>query len=143
MRKGIMEPTVLAAIAVFALMVVTWLVSLKLHDVSIVDPIWGPAFVLAAAACAVAGEDSAGVRWLLLGMTAVWGLRLGWHLIRRKLIEPEEDRRYAVMRKRKGSSFPLWSLFVIFGFRGLLVVIVSLPIQFAAANDGASICARG
>ena len=38
-----------AAIAVAALMLALWLVSIPLRDVSIVDPAWGPAFVLVAA----------------------------------------------------------------------------------------------
>jgi steroid 5-alpha reductase family enzyme len=35
-----------AAIVVAGLMVVLWLISIVLKDVSIVDPAWGPAFVL-------------------------------------------------------------------------------------------------
>jgi steroid 5-alpha reductase family enzyme len=36
-----------------------------------------------------------GRRWLVAGLTAAWGLRLGWYLARRKLTDREEDRRYA------------------------------------------------
>jgi steroid 5-alpha reductase family enzyme len=67
-------------------------------------------------------------------MTLLWGLRLGGSLLRRKLAEPEEDRRYARMRRAKGDSFVLWSLGTIFGLQGLLVLIVSLPIQAASVR---------
>ena len=122
-----------AAAAVAVLMVGLWLMSIRLRDVSIVDPAWGPAFVLVALVAALAGSGSGDARrWLLFALTAAWGIRLGTHLVRRKLGDPEEDRRYAVMRERRGSSFVPWSLVAIFGLQGLLVLIVSLPIQVAA-----------
>jgi steroid 5-alpha reductase family enzyme len=124
--------TAVAAAAVVVLMVSLWLISIPLRDVSIVDPAWGPAFVLAALACAVAGSGDSARRWLLFGLTAVWGLRLGAYLTVRKLGDSAEDRRYAVMRERKGSSFVPWSLVAIFGLQGLLVLVVSLPVQVAA-----------
>ncbi|MFL5863372.1 MAG: DUF1295 domain-containing protein [Solirubrobacteraceae bacterium] len=126
-----------AAIGVAVLMLALWLVSISLRDVSIVDPAWGPAFVLVALVAAIAGEGCVGRRWLLLAMTAVWGVRLGAHLLVRKLREPGEDRRYAALRERRGASFVLWSLVGIFGLQGLLVLIVSLPTQVAADRGGA------
>jgi steroid 5-alpha reductase family enzyme len=128
--------TVLAyvAIAVAALMLALWLLSIRLRDVSIVDPVWGPMFVVVALVAALAGDGSAGRRWLLVGLTAAWGLRLGIHLIRRKLGDREEDRRYARMREAKGERFILWSLVAIFGLQGLLVLVVSLPIQASSVR---------
>jgi steroid 5-alpha reductase family enzyme len=127
------SPTGYAAAAVAALMVGLWLISIRLRDVSIVDPAWGPAFVLVALIAALAGSGSGDARrWLLFALTAAWGIRLGAYLLRRKLGDREEDRRYAVMRERRGPSFVPWSLVWIFGFQGLLVLIVSLPIQVAA-----------
>lgn len=129
-----MEVTLIATAATAILMLATWAVSLRRADASIIDPIWGPAFVIVALTCALAGDQGAEVRWLLLAMTAVWGLRLGWHLIRRKIREPEEDRRYTAMREREGDRFPLWSLVMVFGLQGLLVMIVSAPLQAAATG---------
>jgi steroid 5-alpha reductase family enzyme len=128
--------TAIAAVAVAALMLGLWLVSIPLRDVSIVDPAWGPAFVLVALVAALAGGGCAGRRSLLLGLTAVWGLRLGAYLLVRKLREPDEDRRYAQIRERRGGAFVVWSLVGIFGLQGLLVLIVSLPVQVAAGRGG-------
>jgi steroid 5-alpha reductase family enzyme len=130
-----MRVTLLATAAVAVLMLLTWLESIRRSDVSIVDPIWGPAFVLVAIVATLAGDADADVRWLLLGMTAAWGVRLGGYLISRKLREPEEDPRYAAMRKRVGSGFALWSLVNVFLVQGLLVLVVSLPLQFAASGE--------
>jgi len=126
----------LSAAAVAVLMVVVWGVSVRVSDASIVDLVWGPAFVLVALVAALAGHGDATRRWLLFAMTAAWGLRLGLHLTRRKLGEREEDRRYAAMRERKGEGFTLWSLWAVFGTQGVLVLIVSLPIQAAANRPG-------
>jgi steroid 5-alpha reductase family enzyme len=127
-----------AAAAVAALMFALWLVSVRVRDVSIVDPAWGPMFVVVAVVAAVAGGGGAGRRWLVLAMTAAWGLRLGSYLLARKLSDPEEDRRYARMRRAKGDRFVLWSLGMIFGLQGLLVLVVSLPIT-ASSVRGAGI----
>jgi len=125
-----------AAIAVAALMLALWLASIPLRDVSIVDPAWGPAFVVVAIVAAVAGDGCLGRRWLLLAMTAVWGLRLGAYLLARKLGDRSEDRRYAAMREQRGAAFVPWSLVMIFGLQGLLVLVVSLPVQVAAGRGG-------
>jgi steroid 5-alpha reductase family enzyme len=125
-----------AAAAVAVLMIGLWAISLRLKDVSIVDPVWGPAFVLVALVAALSGDGCTGRRWLLAAMTAAWGLRLGGHLLRRKLGDPEEDRRYAQMRERKGDAFALWSLYAVFGVQGLLVLVVSLPLQVSAEAGG-------
>jgi steroid 5-alpha reductase family enzyme len=126
-----------AAIAVAVLMAALWLASIPLRDVSIVDPAWGPAFVLVAVVAALTADGCVGRRWLLAAMTGVWGLRLGSYLLVRKLGDRSEDRRYAVMRERRGASFVPWSLVMIFGVQGLLVLIVSLPVQVAAGRGGA------
>ena len=123
-----------AAAAVAALMVTLWAVSVRIKDVSIVDPAWGPAFVLVALTSAVSGDGDGARRWLIAAMTAVWGARLGVHLANRKRHEPEEDRRYAAMRDQRGDAFTRWSLYGIFGTQGLLVLVVSLPITVSAQS---------
>jgi steroid 5-alpha reductase family enzyme len=129
--------TAYAAMAVAALMVELWLLSLAFRDVSIIDPAWGPASVVVALVAVLVGDGCLGRRWLLLAMTAVWGLRLGIYLLLRKVHEAGEDRRYAALRERRGDTFAIWSLVAIFGLQGLLVLIVSLPIQVAADRGGA------
>jgi steroid 5-alpha reductase family enzyme len=125
------------AAGVALLMLVLWAISIRIRDVSIVDPAWGPAFVIVALAGALAGDGCLGRRWLVFGMTVLWGLRLGAYLTSRKLGDADEDKRYAAMRERKGDAFIPWSLWSIFGTQGLLVLIVSLPISVAAGRpDG-------
>ncbi|MGI8429870.1 MAG: DUF1295 domain-containing protein [Solirubrobacteraceae bacterium] len=127
----------LSAAAVALLMALVWALSVVRRDASIVDPVWGPAFVLVAVVGTLAGGGDPVRRWLLLAMTAAWGLRLGLHLTRRKLGEPEEDRRYAAMRAKRGAGFAVWSLWAIFAVQAGLVLIVSLPLQAAAERPAA------
>ena len=120
-----------AAGAVLALMLVVWLVSIRLQDVSIIDPVWGPALALVGVVAAFIGDGDSARRWLLAAMVVVWGARLGVHLAIRKAHEGEEDRRYAAMRAEH-ENFNAWSLIWIFGTQGLLVLVVALPLQAAA-----------
>jgi len=126
-----------AAAGVALLMLVLWGISIRIRDVSIIDPAWGPAFVIVALAGLAAGDVCLGRRWLVFAMTALWGLRLGAYLTVRKLGDPGEDKRYAAMRERKGDAFIPWSLWAIFGTQALLVLVVSLPVSVVAGRPGA------
>jgi steroid 5-alpha reductase family enzyme len=120
-----------SAAALLVVMVASWGLSLRLRDVSIVDVIWGPAFVVVAwIGVAVEGGDR---RLLLAVLVTLWGLRLGLHLFARKLRERREDPRYGAWRERHGDRFPLVSLVNVFLLQGALVWVVSLPVQ--AAGD--------
>jgi steroid 5-alpha reductase family enzyme len=122
----------LSAVALLVLMLAGWGLSLRLRDVSIVDVMWGPAFVVVAwIAFAVEGG---GRRALIAALVTVWGLRLGAHLLARKLRERREDPRYGAWRERYGDRFALVSLCNVFLLQGALVWVVSLPVQ-AAGNS--------
>lgn len=125
---------VTAAITIVALMLVTWLVSLALTNASIVDIVWGLGFVLVAWAVRITVDDGLDARqWLLTAMTTVWGLRLAGYLAWRNHGKGE-DYRYRAMRKRHGARFGLVSLGTVFGFQGLMMWIVSLPVQLGQAD---------
>lgn len=112
-----------------------WVISLLVRDASIVDPFWGPGFVLIAWTAFVAAEDP-GSRGLLLAiLVTVWGLRLGLHLAVRNLGKGE-DYRYQAFRKRWGRRFPAVSLGTVFLLQALLAWVVSLPVQVAMVDGG-------
>jgi steroid 5-alpha reductase family enzyme len=124
-------PTVLisSALLVAVLMTVTALVARRIGRVVIVDLVWGLGFVLVALLCAVVGD--APVRWVLLGMVGVWGLRLAWHVGRRVVATSEEDPRYAKMLEGRTFGFAVRQVFLT---QGLALWFVSLPVQVAAAS---------
>lgn len=126
-----LDPYLVNLGAVVALMVVTWLASLVLRDVSIVDPVWGLAFVVIAwsTLLQLGGPADASPRSrLIVALVTAWGLRLAVYLAWRKA-GMAEDARYVRMRERIGPSFPLVSLVVVFGLQAMLAWTVALPIQ--------------
>ena len=119
---------VTSAIAIFVLMVATWLVSLKLKNASIVDIIWGFGFVVVAWTVRFTVDGNSTRQLLLVAATSVWGLRLATYLWWRNHGHGE-DYRYKAMRRKHGERFGLVSLYTVFGTQGLLMWIVSLPVQ--------------
>jgi steroid 5-alpha reductase family enzyme len=113
---------------IMGLMVLLWLVSLAITNASIVDVFWGLGFVVVAwLSCWLAqGHGTRAV--LLVALTSVWGLRLGGYLAWRNLGHGE-DPRYRDMRERNGPHFWLISLGTVFGLQGLLIAVISLPLQ--------------
>lgn len=112
-------------------MLLLWLLSIPLRNASIVDIFWGPAFALVALVGWWLGDGDIGRRTLLAALTIIWGLRLGTYLAMRN-IGHGEDARYARWRKRiedADGNFTWHSLMMVFGLQGLLVIIVSLPVQ--------------
>lgn len=123
-----MNMFVLTAIVVIIAMLGLWLLSLRLKDASIVDIFWGLGFVLIAWTSFVLSYGYRPRRLLLCSLVTIWGVRLALHLWRRNHGRPE-DYRYAAMRKRHGAQFKWVSLGLVFGLQGLLMWIISLPLQ--------------
>jgi len=64
---------------------------------------------------------------------AAWAIRLWLHLLLRSRGRPE-DPRYAAFRRRYGPDRYWWiSFFQVFLLQGCLVVVISAPLQLAAA----------
>ena len=123
-----------AGIAILALMLTTWAISIAVTNASIVDIVWGLGFVLVAWVVRIGTDQGDNARqWLLVGMTTVWGLRLATHLFIRNHGKGE-DYRYRAMRKHYGPRFGLISLATVFGLQGALMFIVSLPVQLGQAD---------
>lgn len=121
-----------SGVAIAALMLPLWVVSVLKRDVSIVDAFWGPGFVLVAwVAWALSGRPASAPGLVLPIAVSVWGLRLGVYLAWRNWGEPE-DARYVAIRKG-WPAFWLTSLGVVFGLQGVLLWIVALPVQLAAS----------
>ncbi|HVN86161.1 MAG TPA: DUF1295 domain-containing protein [Candidatus Binatia bacterium] len=113
------------------LMFSVWLLATALRNVGIVDIFWGLGFTLIAIFSWALGDGYAGRRLLVAALTSIWGLRLASYLFWRNWGQ-EEDYRYQAMRRRHGPRFPVVSLYTVFGLQGVLMWIVSLPVQVAA-----------
>lgn len=124
-----------SAVTILAIMLVLWLLSLRLRDASIADIAWGPVFVVVALIGFLWGDGWEGRQILVLAMVSLWGLRLGWHIWRRNRGKGE-DPRYAKWREEHGQAWRWRSLVQVFLLQGLLLWVISLPIQLAMTVSG-------
>ena len=69
-----------------------WIVSLVKDDVSIVDSVWSLMFLIAALAYLAAAEITGPRAVLVLGLVAVWALRLAIYITWRNHGKPEDYR---------------------------------------------------
>ena len=125
------------AIAIAGLMLIVWAVSVAIKNASIIDLIWGLGFAIVACCSYITVEQPSGRKLLLAILTTVWGLRLSTYLTWRN-VGKGEDYRYVEMRKRHGSKFWIVSLFTVFILQGLIMWIVSLPVQLGSFNAARS-----
>ena len=117
-----------SAAAIVALMLTTWLISVKLKNASIVDIIWGFGFVVVAWTVRLTVEGNHTRQNLLVALATIWGLRLALYLWWRNHGK-DEDFRYVAMRRKHGQRFPIVSLYTVYATQGALMWIVSLPLQ--------------
>ncbi len=112
----------------------TWLVSVPLRNVTIVDTLWSLLFVIAAFVYAASTTPLEPRAQLLLVLVTIWGLRLALYLGRRNFGH-EEDRRYQKIRKRNEPGFTWKSLYLVFGLQAVLAWVISLPLLGGIAGD--------
>ena len=127
-----------AALAIAVVMVSTWLLSVALKNASIVDIVWGAGFVVVTWVMQLTIEGDSSRQWLITSMVSIWGLRLSGYLARRNFGHGE-DWRYVAMRKRHGRRFPLVSLVTVFALQGVVMFLVSLPVQLGHADRSPSV----
>ena len=123
------------ALAVLALVLTVWAVSVGIRDASIIDIFWGFGFVVIAwVAFLVTPGTGDGRQRLIVFVTTVWGLRLTLHLARRN-IGKGEDFRYQAMRRKHGERFAIVSLRTVYLTQGVLMMLVALPVMVGSMNS--------
>ncbi len=131
------EQLILNFLAVMGLMVALWVVAVAIRDVSFIDAVWAYGMVAVAALSMLRIWPAAGMQppplsLLLMGLTGLWGLRLGTHLLlrwRRLGRDPRYDRILGNAMDKKGWSFATSALLLVFLLQGPLLWFVSLPAQ--------------
>jgi steroid 5-alpha reductase family enzyme len=116
------------------LMVLAWLLSLKLRNVSIVDILWSLMFLLAAGCYASQRQAHSARSVLVLVLVTLWAARLAIYIGWRNHGHGE-DRRYQDIRQRNNPGFEWKSLYLVFGLQALLAWFISLPL-LAAVHSG-------
>lgn len=129
---GPVTAILLNAVISAACLVVLWLVSLRLRDVSFVDSWWALGIVVIAVATSLETGDLSLNGSLLVLLATLWGLRLGLYLLWRWRKNGPDPRYTAIMRSaetRRGWSFAKTAGLQVFALQGALQCIVVLPVE--------------
>jgi steroid 5-alpha reductase family enzyme len=115
-------------LAVAAMMVTGWLISLAYRNVTIVDSLWGLGFVLIAWLTFGMSDGYENRKLLIAILVTLWGLRLSIYLSWRNWSKGE-DPRYGGWREKGGDRFWLVSLFKVFILQALFLWVISVAVQ--------------
>jgi steroid 5-alpha reductase family enzyme len=112
----------------------TWVLSLPLRNVGIVDSLWSLLFFAAAVVYGLGSDPRAPRLAFVLWMVVLWAGRLSIYITARG-IGKGEDHRYQAIRARNEPGFPFKSLYLVFWLQALLAWVISLPLLGAFASD--------
>jgi steroid 5-alpha reductase family enzyme len=127
-----------SAVAVLVWAVAAFVLAHLLHRNNIVDTLWPLGFLLVAAvACAVAAGRSGDPlrQGLLLGLTAIWALRLGYFVGRRSAGKGDDQRYVDLLAKHDGHR-TLTAVRYIFVPQAIVLYLVSGTVQVGMAEPG-------
>jgi steroid 5-alpha reductase family enzyme len=113
---------------------ITWMISLPLRNVAIVDALWSLMFFMAGVVYALNSDPRAPRLALVLWLLALWAARLALYITRRNAGKGE-DRRYQEIRERNQPGFAVKSLYLVFWLQALLAWVISLPVLGAFASN--------
>lgn len=130
-----MEIWTSAGLLLLAIMTTAFIVALAVRDNSIVDVVYGLAFVLTGWTVFYLYGSGHSRQWLVLTLLTLWGVRLAGHISLRKRGKGE-DFRYRQWREAWGSSFVWRSFLQIFLLQGSVIYLVALPIWLVIRSPG-------
>ena len=113
---------------------ITWLVSLPLRNVAVVDSLWGLMLFAAGVMYALSSDPRAPRLSPVLWLTAIWAARLAVYVTVRNAGRVELPR-YRQLRAQHDPHFAFKSLYRVFASRALLAWLVSLPLLGAFASN--------
>ncbi len=124
------EALLINALLLLGVVVILWLVSLAIDDVSFIDSFWGSGMALLAISSIYQMAQPGALAWLIAAMAAIWGFRLGLYLLRRWLREGEDPRYKIILRKdREKGRFAIAALVKVWLMQAVLLFAVCSPAQ--------------
>ena len=112
----------------------TWLMSLPLRNVAIVDSLWSLMLFAAGVIYGLGADPRAPRLAFELWLLAIWAARLSFYITARN-IGKGEDHRYQEIRARNQPGFAVKSLGLVFWLQALLAWVISLPLLGAFASN--------
>jgi len=127
-----LEILLVNALVLTVVFTLLWQVCVRMNDVTIVDSFWALGLVMMALSTFVQATGAAPRKLMLVGLCALWGLRLAGYLTWRWRTQGP-DRRYVSLigkaQARRGWSFAEASLRLVFSVQAPMLFLVSLPVQ--------------
>lgn len=119
--------------AIVLIISITAVIGHAIGRINVIDVAWGMLLVAVAITAAVLGDSGSPRRWIILGLVAVWGLRLSAHLAWKTAGHGEDPRYERLLRKGDGSF--LYTVRKVYLLQGIVAWFISLPVQVAAITD--------
>jgi steroid 5-alpha reductase family enzyme len=147
MTQMLMTQALLSLAMLMLAMLVLWRMAVHIRDVSFIDAVWALGMVALAWLSVWQGggiERLSAHGFVIAILTSLWGGRLGTHLFRRWRRlgpDPRYERILGGAMERRGWSFSVASLLIVFLLQGPLLWFVSLPAQAGILAGGIDIVA--
>ena len=126
------EVILICAFCSLVVFTILWWIQLKTKNATLVDVAWSFGVGTVSAVLAFHASGAIPRRWVLVGLTTIWSLRLGGHLFfDRVLGNKKEDVRYAKLRK-EWSQAKFYFLYVV---QAALVILLPLTLLGAFNNS--------
>lgn len=120
-----------ALFIIILFMTLLWIISVKLKNVSIIDPFWGFSFVVLGVFYYLNTDGNEHRKLLITILVVIWGVRLTVYLFWRNWGK-DEDYRYQQFRNDFGAHRYWWvSYFQVFILQGVLLWLISAPLLAA------------
>lgn len=127
-----------SAVAAIDFVSLVFLFAWKYKRIDLIDSFWGPTFIVVAATAFLLGDSKSTASWLVLGLVAVWGTRLWWHIFRRFLRSDKQDPRYTALSAKWPPRYEWAQVYLrIYLVQAVLAVIISLPV-IAITHSGST-----
>ncbi len=130
-----MNSLILASLIIGAYFFLFFIVGTLIKNNAIVDLGWGMGFVVTAFLIIIfrwstTAEAPSPIDFLLLAITAMWGLRLSFHIFKRNHNKPE-DFRYAAWRQEWGVWVVPRAFLQVYLLQGFMMLIIGSPVFYA------------
>jgi steroid 5-alpha reductase family enzyme len=112
----------------------TWMLSLPLRNVAIVDSLWILMLFAAGVIYGLGADPRAPRLAFVLWLLVLWAARLSIYITSRSMGKGE-DHRYQAIRARNEPGFKWKSLYLVFWLQALLAWIISLPLLGVFASN--------
>jgi steroid 5-alpha reductase family enzyme len=130
-----MEVLLTNVVVLFVYFTIWFFIAQVKKNNGLADIAWGLGFMVVAITSLITTKEALTLANLMItALVLIWGSRLFFYLGLRNWNKPE-DYRYVQMKEKWKTNIPLKSFLYVFMLQGILLFIISLPIQLVFMVD--------